>query len=301
MSNAHSDWRPSIASGWPAVVLQTIPALTATHKYRFAGHTRRAAGPRAGTVAARTDQNTQTRTKTQPSSLPKCSTPWSRRGPSTSWRRAFLAVLKRIRCRSSRYCAPCPTSTVTRVGTATLLGNWNVLGVRGTGSYDFRVREPIIQADFAFDPATAQPQRGGALYRMGFMAIALPCHSGFGLGRTRRMLDEWVASRATSSASRRHDQRNGNLLEGPGGCTRTPVLRQCLCAHDVREDLRGGRARQHPWRSRAGWPVVRRPHHLNRRAACPTRVHLERNHCACATAARFSATSAICKLAMRIS
>jgi alkylation response protein AidB-like acyl-CoA dehydrogenase len=72
------------------------------------------------------------------------------------------------------------------------LGNWNVLGLRGTGSYDFRVLDQIIHRDFAFDAANPEQKRGGALYAMGFMAIPCLSHSGFALGCTRRALDEWV-------------------------------------------------------------------------------------------------------------
>jgi alkylation response protein AidB-like acyl-CoA dehydrogenase len=72
-------------------------------------------------------------------------------------------------------------------------GNWNVLGLRGTGSYDFHVPEQLIHADFAFDAGHPQAQRGGPLYRMGFMAIPCLCHSGFGIGAGERMLDEWAA------------------------------------------------------------------------------------------------------------
>ncbi len=72
------------------------------------------------------------------------------------------------------------------------LGNWNVLGLRGTGSYDFRVVDQVIHTDFAFDAANPEQKRGGALYRMGFMAIPCLCHSGFALGCTSRALDEWA-------------------------------------------------------------------------------------------------------------
>ena len=72
------------------------------------------------------------------------------------------------------------------------LGNWNVLGLRATGSYDFRVLEQNIHRDFAFDVANPEQKRGGPLYGMGFMAIPCLSHSGFALGCSRRALDEWA-------------------------------------------------------------------------------------------------------------
>lgn len=75
--------------------------------------------------------------------------------------------------------------------TVQFLGNWNVLGLRGTGSYDFEVTEQILHRDFFLDPGRPVQQRGGALYRMGFMALPCISHGSFAIGAARRMLDEW--------------------------------------------------------------------------------------------------------------
>jgi alkylation response protein AidB-like acyl-CoA dehydrogenase len=72
------------------------------------------------------------------------------------------------------------------------LGNWDVLGLRGTGSYDFRVLEQVVHEDFVFAPGHAEPRRGGALYHMGFMAIPALTHGSVALGCGRRALDEWA-------------------------------------------------------------------------------------------------------------
>jgi alkylation response protein AidB-like acyl-CoA dehydrogenase len=71
-------------------------------------------------------------------------------------------------------------------------GNWNVLGLRGTGSYDFRVLDQVVHEDFAFEPAAGQVRRGGPLYRMGFMAIPALTHASIAVGCGRRALDEWA-------------------------------------------------------------------------------------------------------------
>jgi alkylation response protein AidB-like acyl-CoA dehydrogenase len=73
------------------------------------------------------------------------------------------------------------------------LGNWNALGLRGTGSYDFRVLEQVVHEDFVFAPAQSEVRRGGALYRMGFMAIPALTHASIAIGCGRRALDEWAA------------------------------------------------------------------------------------------------------------
>jgi indole-3-acetate monooxygenase len=70
-------------------------------------------------------------------------------------------------------------------------GNWDVLGLRGTGSYDFEVTEQVLHEDFFLNAAAPVQQRGGTLYRMGFMAIPCISHASFALGAARRLLDEW--------------------------------------------------------------------------------------------------------------
>ncbi len=72
-------------------------------------------------------------------------------------------------------------------------GNWDVIGLRGTGSYDFEVPEQELHEDFFLNAAAPEQKRGGALYGMGFMAIPCICHASFALGAARRMLDEWLA------------------------------------------------------------------------------------------------------------
>jgi alkylation response protein AidB-like acyl-CoA dehydrogenase len=76
--------------------------------------------------------------------------------------------------------------------TAIFHGNWDVLGLRGTGSYDFEIREQVLHEDFFFDSAAPVQRRGGSLYRMGFMAIPCISHASFALGAARRLLDEWL-------------------------------------------------------------------------------------------------------------
>jgi len=76
---------------------------------------------------------------------------------------------------------------------ATFHGNWNVLGLRGTASYDFTIAEQVLPEEYFFEPGVSQPLRGGALYKMGFMALPCLTHAAFALGCGRRALDELVA------------------------------------------------------------------------------------------------------------
>src|SRR5581483_7984211 len=73
---------------------------------------------------------------------------------------------------------------------ATMLGNWDVLGLEGTGSYDYEIPEYWLAEGFAFSFFDPVPRRGGPLYRLGPLGIAAVGHAGFALGVGRRALDE---------------------------------------------------------------------------------------------------------------
>ena len=76
--------------------------------------------------------------------------------------------------------------------TIELQGNWDVLGLRGTGSYDYTVKddELFVPAStcFLFDnPAQA---RGGIQYGSGLVGLTTWGHTSWALGIGRRTLDE---------------------------------------------------------------------------------------------------------------
>jgi alkylation response protein AidB-like acyl-CoA dehydrogenase len=69
-------------------------------------------------------------------------------------------------------------------------GNWDVIGLVGTGSFDYVVPEQYVDAGFTFDLIGGRPLRGGPIYRMGVLGLALIGHAGFALGVGRRAIDE---------------------------------------------------------------------------------------------------------------
>ncbi len=70
------------------------------------------------------------------------------------------------------------------------LGNWDVMGLAGTGSYDYEVPEQTIHEDFTFDLVNAEPLRGGPVYRLGVLGLTCAGHAAFALGVGRHGLDE---------------------------------------------------------------------------------------------------------------
>lgn len=68
--------------------------------------------------------------------------------------------------------------------------SWNVIGLRGTGSIDYSIRDAYVPESFTHPGPTETPLRGGHLFTIGIMHFALIGHSAWALGVARRMLDE---------------------------------------------------------------------------------------------------------------
>jgi alkylation response protein AidB-like acyl-CoA dehydrogenase len=71
-----------------------------------------------------------------------------------------------------------------------LLGNWDVIGLVATASVDYRIPAQSVREPYTFEFFRAEPQRGGAMYRIGANGLTCVAHSGFALGVGRRALDE---------------------------------------------------------------------------------------------------------------
>ena len=76
------------------------------------------------------------------------------------------------------------------VGEAKFLGNWDVMGLRATGSIDYSITDVFVPEEFTHKQTTNVPRQGGNLYSLGIQGMGAICHSGFALGCGRRMLDE---------------------------------------------------------------------------------------------------------------
>jgi alkylation response protein AidB-like acyl-CoA dehydrogenase len=94
-----------------------------------------------------------------------------------------------------------PRIFVLPVEQATLIDNWDVLGLRGTGSIDYRIDNVFVRDAYTHFAVTDEPLRGGDLYRLGIIGFAIICHSGWACGIGRRLLDE-IADRVQSGIGR---------------------------------------------------------------------------------------------------
>ncbi len=108
--------------------------------------------------------------------------------------------------------------------------NWQVMGLRGTGSCDFSAEALFVPERFAWDATSTEPKRGGPLYRLGRPAFVTNEHSAFALGVGRRALD--AVTEAATAKTRGYNSTN--LLAN------RPVFQGALGECDLR--LRAARA-----------------------------------------------------------
>jgi alkylation response protein AidB-like acyl-CoA dehydrogenase len=103
-----------------------------------------------------------------------------------------------------------PRIFVLPVDKAKLIDNWDVLGLRATGSIDYTIDEAFVPEAYTHFATTATPRRGGSLYTIGIIGFAGMCHSGWACGIGRRALDELAAYVRSKGG------RAGTLAESDG-------------------------------------------------------------------------------------
>jgi indole-3-acetate monooxygenase len=74
--------------------------------------------------------------------------------------------------------------------------NWQVAGLKGTGSCDISVDGLFVPAALVWDFRHGTPRRGGAIYRIGHPGFVVNEHAGFALGTARRALDAFSGGMA---------------------------------------------------------------------------------------------------------
>ena len=70
------------------------------------------------------------------------------------------------------------------------LDNWDVLGLQGTGSFDYEVKDRFVAEGFTFPLLSPTIHRGGDVYRLGVLGLTSIGHCAFALGVARRALEE---------------------------------------------------------------------------------------------------------------
>jgi alkylation response protein AidB-like acyl-CoA dehydrogenase len=104
-----------------------------------------------------------------------------------------------------------PRIFVLPVEQATLIDNWDVLGLRATGSIDYRIDDVFVPESYTHFAVTEVPKRGGDLFRIGIIGFAVICHSAWACGIGRRLLDE-LAAKVRSGIGRSGTQASSDAF-----------------------------------------------------------------------------------------
>lgn len=68
--------------------------------------------------------------------------------------------------------------------------NWNVTGLKGTGSYDYNVQDTFVPEARVFPLFTREPNRGPDIFKLGVMPLTGAGHAAWALGVARSALDD---------------------------------------------------------------------------------------------------------------
>lgn len=79
---------------------------------------------------------------------------------------------------------------ITPRDTVEVKGNWDVLGLASTASYDYVMKDVYIPKEATFLFAAPTRRRGGEMFEIGVIGLTAIGHSGFAIGVVRRALDE---------------------------------------------------------------------------------------------------------------
>ena len=73
---------------------------------------------------------------------------------------------------------------------STLRGNWDVMGLRATGSVDYTIDGVFVPEEYTHWQGANTPVQGGSIFTLAIFGISTIGHTGFALGIGRRALDE---------------------------------------------------------------------------------------------------------------
>jgi len=73
---------------------------------------------------------------------------------------------------------------------ATFLGNWDVTGLVGTGSHDYRISDQVVPKEFTYARSGAVPVRGEPVFALGHLGLGIAGHAAVALGLMKSALGE---------------------------------------------------------------------------------------------------------------
>ena len=103
--------------------------------------------------------------------------------------------------------------------------NWQVAGLKGTGSCDFSTDDVFVPEAFTWSLLNDPPKRGGPLYKIASPGFVSNEHAGFALGLARRALDAFIDKETARSRS---------YTPGAASISARPSIQRALGANELK-------------------------------------------------------------------
>lgn len=139
------------------------------------------------------------------------------------------------------------------------IDNWNVMGLRGTGSIDYTLDRVFVPAEYSYPSLSTAPTTGGALYQLGIGNFASINHGAWALGVGRRLLDE-LSSSVKQKAGRAGSQAENSSFHEQYASAEMRLRGAQALLYEVWEEIEAD--------VYAGKPLSIRLETLNRAALC---------------------------------
>jgi alkylation response protein AidB-like acyl-CoA dehydrogenase len=122
---------------------------------------------------------------------------------------------------------------------AKLTGNWDVLGLRATGSVDYTIDKVYVPAEMTHLQSANVALQGGNLYRLRIFGLSTIGHTGFALGVGRRILDELakLARQETGRPQILPQQGGGESFHEQFGLAEAKVRASRAFAYEAWQDI----------------------------------------------------------------
>ena len=129
---------------------------------------------------------------------------------------------------------------ITPDATRRCAGNWNVMGLRATGSVDYTIDGVYVPDEYTHWQGANTPNQGGLIFTLAIYGISAIGHSGFALGIGRRVLDE-LRTLAMRKADARRRCRARRRRKFPGAVRQAEAkYRSCRALiHECWADIEG--------------------------------------------------------------
>ena len=128
------------------------------------------------------------------------------------------------------------------------LGNWDVMGMVGTGSYDYAVHDRFVPDKYTMETFATDPTQEEPVFQLGLLGIGVGGHAPVALGLAQRALQEIagiVSTKVRPGYEATSATRTSSSSTSPATRRSSGPRRPLSTRSSATPSLRGGRHRDH--------------------------------------------------------